>query len=54
MIELNLSYLYSAVRYPPSHDLRIGLNDETTPIKIEDGNYIALVMPIAPTKGNKP
>jgi len=53
MIELNLGYLYSAARYAPSENLCIGLNDETSPIKIEDGDYLALVMPIAPTKGTK-
>jgi hypothetical protein len=52
MIELSLSYLYNAARYAPSDELRIGLNDETSPIKIEEGSYLALVMPIAPTKGN--
>jgi DNA polymerase III sliding clamp (beta) subunit (PCNA family) len=54
MIELNLGYLYNAARYTPSDELRIGLNDEMSPLKIEDGFYLALVMPIAPTKGNKP
>jgi DNA polymerase-3 subunit beta len=54
MIEVNLSYLHCAVRYVPSDDLRIGVTDETSPMKIEDGSYLALVMPIAPTKGNKP
>jgi DNA polymerase-3 subunit beta len=54
MIELNLGYFYNAARYAPSNDLSIRLNDETSPIKIEDGPYLALVMPIAPTKGNKP
>jgi len=51
MIELNLSYLYNAVRYAPSDDLRIGITDETSPIKIEDGDYLSLVMPIVPKKG---
>jgi DNA polymerase III sliding clamp (beta) subunit (PCNA family) len=54
MIELNLSYLYNASRFVPSDDLRIGISDETSPIKIEDAPYLALVMPIAPRKGNKP
>jgi hypothetical protein len=54
IIELNLGYLYNAARYAPSEELRIGLDNETSPIKIEDGSYLALVMPIAPTKGNKP
>ena len=53
MIELNLCYLYSAARYAPSDELRIGINDDTSPLKIEDGTYLALVMPIAPTKGTK-
>jgi hypothetical protein len=54
MIELNLSYLYNAARYAPSDNLHIGITDETNPVKIEDGSYLALVMPIVPTKGNKP
>jgi DNA polymerase III sliding clamp (beta) subunit (PCNA family) len=54
MIELNLSYLYSAARYAPSDDLRIGITDETSPIKIDDGPYLALVMPIAPKKEARP
>jgi hypothetical protein len=54
MIELNLSYLYNAARYAPSDDLRIGITDETSPIKIDDGPYLALVMPIAPNKETKP
>jgi len=53
MIELNLGYLYNAARYAPSNDLSIRLNDETSPIKIEDGPYMALVMPIAPKKETK-
>jgi DNA polymerase III subunit beta len=52
MIELNLGYLYSATRYAPSEELCIRLNDETSPIKIDDGSYLALVMPIAPKKEN--
>ena len=51
MIELNLSYLFNAARYAPSDDLRIGISDETSPIKIDDGPYLALVMPIGPKKG---
>ena len=54
MIELNLGYLYNAARYAPSNDLSIWLNDETSPLKIEDGPYLALVMPIAPKKETKP
>jgi DNA polymerase III sliding clamp (beta) subunit (PCNA family) len=53
MIELNLSYLYNAARYAPSDELRIGISDEKTPIKIDDAPYLALVMPIAPKKGTK-
>jgi DNA polymerase III sliding clamp (beta) subunit (PCNA family) len=48
MIEVNLGYLYNAARYAPRDELRIGLNDETSPLKIADGPYLALVMPIAP------
>jgi DNA polymerase III sliding clamp (beta) subunit (PCNA family) len=50
MIELNLAYLYNAARYAPSDDLRIGISDERSPIKIDDGPFLALVMPIVPTK----
>ena len=53
VIEVNLSYLHSAARYAPSDELRIGIGDDTSPLKIEDGNYLALVMPIGPTKGTK-
>ncbi len=52
-IEVNLSYLYNAARYAPSDELRIGINDDTSALKIEDGPYLALVMPIVPTKGTK-
>jgi DNA polymerase-3 subunit beta len=54
MIEVNLSYLYAAARYAPSDHLRIGISDETSPIKIDDGPYLAFVMPIAPKKETKP
>jgi DNA polymerase III sliding clamp (beta) subunit (PCNA family) len=54
MIELNLSYLYNAARYAPSDELCIGLDDEMSPIKIDDGSYLALVMPIGPRKGTNP
>jgi DNA polymerase III sliding clamp (beta) subunit (PCNA family) len=52
VIEVNLSYLYNAARFAPSDELRIGLNDDTSPLKIHEGSYLALVMPIGP-KGTK-
>jgi DNA polymerase-3 subunit beta len=52
-IELSLTYLFNAGRWAPSDDLRIGISDETSPIKIDDGSYLALVMPIVPAKGTK-
>jgi DNA polymerase III sliding clamp (beta) subunit (PCNA family) len=54
VIELNLTYLYNAARYAPSSKLRIRIDDDQSPLKIEDGPYLALVMPIAPTKGRTP
>jgi DNA polymerase III subunit beta len=53
VIEVNLGYLYNAARFAPSDELRIGLNDDTSPLKIHEGSYLALVMPIGPAKGTK-
>jgi hypothetical protein len=53
MIEVNVSYIYNAARYVPSDQLRIGIDDDMGPLKIEDGRYLALVMPIGPKKGTK-
>jgi DNA polymerase III sliding clamp (beta) subunit (PCNA family) len=53
VLEVNLTYLYNAVRYAPAHELSIGIDEDTGPLKIEDGSYLALVMPIGPKKGIK-
>jgi DNA polymerase III beta subunit, C-terminal domain len=53
VIEVNLSYLYNSARYAPSDELRIAIGENTSPLKIEDGSYLALVMPIGPKKGTK-
>jgi hypothetical protein len=53
MIEVNLGYLYNAARYAPSHELRIGITDDASPLKIHEGPYCALVMPIGPRKEAK-
>jgi hypothetical protein len=50
---VNLGYLYNAARYAPSEELRIGIGVDTSPLKIEDLPYLALVMPIGPGKENK-
>jgi DNA polymerase III sliding clamp (beta) subunit (PCNA family) len=52
-IEINLSYLYSAARFAPSDELRIGIDDDTGPLKLQDQGYLAVVMPIGPKKGGK-
>lgn len=52
-IEVNLGYLYNAGRYAPSHELRIGITDDASPLKIHEGPYLAVVMPIGPAKGTK-
>jgi hypothetical protein len=46
MIEVNLGDIHNATRYAPSDELRIGLNDEKSQLKIEDGSYLALIIPI--------
>jgi hypothetical protein len=53
MIEVNLGYLYNAARYAPSDELRIGITDDASPLKIHEGPYLAVVMPIGPAKGTK-
>jgi len=53
VLEVNLSYLYNAARFAPSHELRIGITDDASPLKINEGPYCALVMPIGPAKGTK-
>ena len=53
VIEANLSYLYNAARFAPSDEIRMGLSDDTSPVKIHEGTYLALVMPIGPEKGTK-
>jgi DNA polymerase III beta subunit, C-terminal domain/DNA polymerase III beta subunit, central domain len=53
MIEVNLGYLYNAARFSPSHELRIGITDDASPLKIHEGPYCALVMPIGPRKEAK-
>jgi DNA polymerase III beta subunit, C-terminal domain/DNA polymerase III beta subunit, central domain len=52
-IEVNLGYLYNAARYAPSHELRIDITNDTSPLKIQEGPYLAVVMPIGPAKGTK-
>ena len=52
-IEVNLGYLHNAARYAPCDQLRIGIDDDTGPLKIQDGSYLALVMPIGSKKGTK-
>jgi DNA polymerase III sliding clamp (beta) subunit (PCNA family) len=53
VIEVNLSYLYNAARFAPSDQLRVSLSDDASPLKIHEGSYLALVMPIGPKKGDK-
>jgi DNA polymerase III subunit beta len=55
LIGVNLRYLHDAVRFAPSEgELAIGLSDENSPMKIVDGSYLALVMPIRVDKGAIP
>jgi DNA polymerase III subunit beta len=51
VIGVNLRYLHDAVRFAPSEELAIGLGDENSPMKIVDGSYLALVMPIRLERG---
>jgi DNA polymerase III subunit beta len=45
-VGVNLSYLYNAVRFADSDELRIGITDESSPLRIADGPYLACVMPM--------
>ncbi|MGH7823535.1 MAG: hypothetical protein ACREQ9_27560, partial [Candidatus Binatia bacterium] len=45
-IGLNLSYLYDAVRFAPSSEVTIGIQDAVSAIKVEDGPFLAVVMPM--------
>jgi DNA polymerase III beta subunit, C-terminal domain/DNA polymerase III beta subunit, central domain len=54
VLGVNLRYFHDAVRFAPSDELTIGLSDENSPIKIADGSYLALVMPIRLRRGELP
>ena len=54
LLGVNLGYLHDAVRFAPSENLTIGITDENHPLKIADGPYLALVMPIRLNKGEIP
>jgi DNA polymerase III sliding clamp (beta) subunit (PCNA family) len=54
LLGVNLGYLHDAVRFAPSEELEIGLSDENSPIKIVDGSYLAIVMPLRLEKGDVP
>jgi len=45
-VGVNLSYLYNAARFAASDELRIGITDESSPLKIADGPYFACIMPM--------
>jgi hypothetical protein len=45
-IGVNLTYLYNAVRFAQSDELRVGITDEESPLVIQDGPYGAYVMPM--------
>jgi DNA polymerase III subunit beta len=45
-VGVNLSYLYNAARFAASDELRIGITDESSPLKITDGPYFACIMPM--------
>jgi DNA polymerase III sliding clamp (beta) subunit (PCNA family) len=51
---LNLSYLHDAVRHALSDEVTLSLSDDTHPIKVADGTYLAIVMPIRLEKGEIP
>ena len=51
LIGVNLGYLHDAVRFAPSENVTIGITDENHPIKIADGRFLAIVMPIRLEKG---
>jgi DNA polymerase III sliding clamp (beta) subunit (PCNA family) len=54
LLGLNLGYLHDAVRFAPSENVTIGITDENRPIKIADGPYLAIVMPLRLEKGDMP
>jgi len=54
LLGVNLGYLHDAVRFAPSEEVAIGLSDESSPMKIVDGPYLALVMPIRLERGGIP
>ena len=54
VIEVNLGYLHNAARFAPSDELRIGLTDDASPLKIHEGPYLAVVMPLRLEKGDMP
>jgi len=45
-VGVNLGYLYNAARFASSDELRIGINDENSPLMISHGPYFACVMPM--------
>jgi DNA polymerase III subunit beta len=51
---VNLGYLHDAVRFAPSENVTIDITDENHPIKIADGRYLAIVMPLRLEKGDIP
>jgi len=51
-VGVNRSYLYNAARFADSDELRIGITDESSPLKIADGPYFACIMPMR-LKGDK-
>ena len=54
LLGVNLGYLHDAVRFAPSENIMIGISDENHPIKIADGPYLAIVMPLRLEKGDMP
>src|SRR5439155_4080585 len=54
LLGVNLGYLHDAVRFAPSENLTIGITDKNHPIKIADGPYLAIVMPLRLEKGDMP
>ena len=51
---VNLGYLHDAARFAQSANLTIGITDENHPLKIADGAYLAIVMPLRLDKGEIP
>jgi DNA polymerase-3 subunit beta len=54
LLGVNLGYLHDAARFAPSENVTIGVTDESHPIKIADGPYLAIVMPLRLDKGEIP